>query len=344
MAPNGVYGVPVVDLSPFTSGGDFESRRRAAIDLAEKGQINGCVGITGHGVTSERLKEAFAVTKKLFDLPYEEKMKAPHPDSTTPHRGYSGTGREKGAAKTALETTDEAQKDAYSKTTDYKESYEIGSEENSVQYNIWLPEEVFPGFRHFTTQFFWELNKTANAILEALIMSLDLTEEEAHSIRALHTGHDNQLRLLHYPPIASEMLKDKDMSRLGAHTDWSTFTLLFQDTHGGLEFIDRKTGEFMPATPKEEVVYMNIGDMFQRISNGFYPSALHRVTITGKASNKATAARYSIPYFVVPLADGVIEPQPSLVAAHGKQVYEPVTFNTYSDLMFQAVNVHDSKE
>jgi isopenicillin N synthase-like dioxygenase len=48
----------------------------------------------------------------------------------------------------------------------------------------------------------------------------------------------------------------------------SSFTLLFQETHGGLEFGDRKTGEFIPATPKEGVVYMNIGDMFQRISNG----------------------------------------------------------------------------
>jgi isopenicillin N synthase-like dioxygenase len=89
-----------------------------------------------------------------------------------------------------------------------------------VQYNIWLPEDVFPGFRQFTTKLFWDLNKTANAILDAFIMSLDLTEKEADSVRALHTGHDNQLRLLHYPPISSEMLKDKDIGRLGAHTDW----------------------------------------------------------------------------------------------------------------------------
>lgn len=101
-----------------------------------------------------------------------------------------------------------------------KESYEVGSEENKVQYNIWLPEEVLPGFRDFTTKFFWELNKTSNAILDALIMSLNLTEKEAKNVRALHTGHDNQLRLAHYPSISSEMLKKKDIGRLGAHTDW----------------------------------------------------------------------------------------------------------------------------
>jgi isopenicillin N synthase-like dioxygenase len=139
-----------------------------------------------------------------------------------------------------------------------------------------------------------------------------------------------------------------------------------------LEFGDRKTGEFMPATPQEGIVYMNIGDMFQRISNGefsdiqrqrfhtgitqihthanfrnslgFYPSALHRVVISGKANGEPTPARYSIPYFVVPLPDGVIEPQPSLVTAHGKQVYEPVTFNSYSEQMFKITQIHDAKE
>lgn len=48
----------------------------------------------------------------------------------------------------------------------------------------------------------------------------------------------------------------------------STFTLLWQDEQSGLEFGDRATGEFMPAIAKNGVVYMNIGDMGQRISNG----------------------------------------------------------------------------
>lgn len=101
-----------------------------------------------------------------------------------------------------------------------QESYEIGSEENKIQYNIWLPEDVLPGFRSFMMEFYWTVNKAASAILEAIIMSLNLTEEEAESVRKLHTGHDNQLRLLHYPPISPEMLKNEDVGRLGAHTDF----------------------------------------------------------------------------------------------------------------------------
>ena len=53
------------------------------------------------------------------------------------------------------------------------------------------------------------------------------------------------------------------------------------------------------------------------------------------------APRYSIPYFVPPLADGVVEPQPSRISKDGKKVYDPVTFNEYSERMFQTVNVYD---
>ena len=49
----------------------------------------------------------------------------------------------------------------------------------------------------------------------------------------------------------------------------STFTLLFQDTAGGLEFEDRiKDGEFLPAIPDGDKLYLNVGDMLMRLSNG----------------------------------------------------------------------------
>ena len=51
----------------------------------------------------------------------------------------------------------------------------------------------------------------------------------------------------------------------------SSFTLLFQDSVGGLEFEDRESGAFMPAVPSEGLLYMNIGDVFSRISNGKRP-------------------------------------------------------------------------
>lgn len=51
--------------------------------------------------------------------------------------------------------------------------------------------------------------------------------------------------------------------------------MLFQDAQSGLEFGDRTTGEFLPAITKEGVLYLNIGDMGQRFSNGKLPISLN---------------------------------------------------------------------
>ena len=52
----------------------------------------------------------------------------------------------------------------------------------SIQYNIWLPEEVLLGLPLYTTELLWKSNETASACLDALIMSLNLTEKEAESV------------------------------------------------------------------------------------------------------------------------------------------------------------------
>ena len=54
--------------------------------------------------------------------------------------------------------------------------------------------------------------------------------------------------------------------------------MYFQDSHAGLEFEDRENGGFMSATPREGMLYLGIGDMFLRLSNGKFhspPTKIH---------------------------------------------------------------------
>ena len=120
MGSKGGSCVPVVDLSAFTSSVDIEQRKKTAKLLAECCRLNGCVGIIGHGVPMDLLERAFTMSQRLFSLPLEDKLKAPHPEGMTPHRGYSGVGREQGGAKGALDTEDQGTKDSLLKTFDYK--------------------------------------------------------------------------------------------------------------------------------------------------------------------------------------------------------------------------------
>lgn len=57
-------------------------------------------------------------------------------------------------------------------------------------------------------------------ILDALVLSLELTVDEADYVRKLHFGHGNQLRLSHYTATPSEKLNKEVLARLPAHTDW----------------------------------------------------------------------------------------------------------------------------
>ena len=112
--------IPTVDLSAFTTNSNIAARHVTAKKLAEYCALNGCVGITGHGVPKELLTQAFDMAKSLFDLPVDEKMKARHPKGPVPHRGYSAIGMEKAYTNEDLETNDAAHRDSLRKITDCK--------------------------------------------------------------------------------------------------------------------------------------------------------------------------------------------------------------------------------
>lgn len=79
MVPTNDIKLPIVDLRSFAKDGNSEDRSKAGQDLVKACFEHGFVTITGHGVSDELLEEAYAWSKKLFDLPHEKKMKAPHP-------------------------------------------------------------------------------------------------------------------------------------------------------------------------------------------------------------------------------------------------------------------------
>lgn len=154
------------------------------------------------------------------------------------------------------------------------------------------------------TKFYWELDRAAHRILEAVSLTLSLSEAEKGHLFNLHSGHNNQLGLLHYPPISTERLRNQVMARMPAHCDWwyehgkrgsirhplilkitdaydSTLTLLFQDECGGLEFEDpNHPGSFIPATPVPGALTLNVGRYAPKIQQWYVPSILLKPSLT----------------------------------------------------------------
>eukprot|EP01133_Synstelium_polycarpum_P010704 gene10704-12449_t len=139
------------------------------------------------------------------------------------------------------------------------------------------------------------------------------------------------LRLLKYPPMdpTSENIS------CGPHTDYGYFTMLYQDSVGGLEVKNAK-GDWIKATPMEGSLVVNIGDLIQRMTNDLYVSTTHRVM------NLSNGFRYSMPYFFDPHYDYPIHSLENIPGHPPK--YPPTTFGEYLYKSFgQAVTDKKSK-
>ena len=75
---------------------------------------------------------------------------------------------------------------------------------------------------------------------------------------------------------------------IGAHTDYECFTLLHA-TQPGLEVLNG-AGQWIDAPPLPGAFIVNIGDMFEILTNGGFIATSHRV-------RKVKAERYSFPLF-----------------------------------------------
>jgi isopenicillin N synthase-like dioxygenase len=186
------------------------------------------------------------------------------------------------------------------------------------------------------TGFYSHCFDAAKEIIRAITLGIGL-EDEDYLLR-FHSGNNNQLRLLHYPPVETEKLSSDALARMPAHTDWGTITMLFQDDCGGLQVEDSEVpGKFVEAPPIKRALVMNVGDLLMRWSNDYLKSTLHQVTVpplqaTPAGQKPVTRARYSIPYFVSPDATSIIECLPACSDTKNPAKYPPVVQEDYRRL------------
>ncbi|QBZ65069.1 hypothetical protein PoMZ_06773 [Pyricularia oryzae] len=340
--------IPIVDFGLW-AGGTSQERNQIARDLSNACRHVGFVYLVNHGIEQNLLTEAFAWSKKLFDLPMEKKMLVPHPPGFLIHRGYSWPGLEKVSQQEDLtNSSDPATATANIRTVpDVKESFEMGSEEFAEQPNVWPPEadalSELSGFRAFMVRFYKECARLSLEVIRAMASGIQLSPSEETHLVASHAGAlNNQLRLLHYPPVSGASLRRGEVARMPAHSDWGTITLLFQDGAGGLQVEDPgPSGRFVDAPPVDGAVVVNVGDALMRWTNGYFKSTLHRVGIPPDYSDAAepqeeqngrrdlTPSRYSIPYFVSPNPDAVVDCFASCVTDDRPLGYERIIYEDY---------------
>ncbi|KAH7085223.1 hypothetical protein BKA63DRAFT_499216 [Paraphoma chrysanthemicola] len=341
--------IPIIDFAKATTGTDQE-KEHTAKEVDQAFQNVGFVYLKNHGVPLDMVDECFSWSKKFFALPPETKSLAPHPPGGAHHRGYSAPGVE----KVSQNTYDANELSKLREIPDFKESFESGNVHDTAQPNIWLPDDVLPGFRAFMEEYFVVCSHLVHRILTCLSIALDVPEP---GLSSTHTQSLFQLRLLHYPAIAAAELQTNKRSRINAHSDFGTLTLLFQDGVGGLEVEDpRVPGQFRHAEPRGGTVLVNVGDLMARWSNDRWKSTVHRVGIPaayavddtnssiGEENNEGEGKgemvvpdRYSIPFFATADPETVVEALPGCWDEERPKRYESVTAWGYVQMRMEAL-------
>ncbi len=289
--------IPTLDIRRYDS-----DRHAFVAELGAAYREWGFAGIRGHGIPQSLIDGAYDVFVRFFALPEAVKMKYHQP----------GTGGARGYTPFGIETAKD------SRYPDLKEFWHIGRElppgskyADIMAPNIW-PQEV-DGFRERGYALYSALDALGTRVLRALALHIGLAEGFFDD----KTNFGNSiLRPIHYPPITTP---DVPNVRAGAHEDINFITLLVGASAAGLEVKSRKD-KWVPFTADADTIVVNIGDMLQRLTNHVYPSTTHRVV--NPPGDDARKPRYSVPFFLHPNPDVVLDPLPSCVSAENPGRYD----------------------
>ncbi|WP_281559693.1 2OG-Fe(II) oxygenase family protein [Thalassomonas sp. RHCl1] len=109
------------------------------------------------------------------------------------------------------------------------------------------------------------------------------------------------LRVLHYPPLTGD--EEPGAIRAAAHEDINLLTVLPAANEPGLQ-VQQQDGNWLDVPSDFGNLIINIGDMLQEASGGYFPSTTHRViNPSGKGSDKS---RISLPLFLHPRSEVVL--------------------------------------
>src|SRR5687767_9580293 len=299
------------DAVPTLDARNAESDRFAR-EISAAYEEYGFVIIRNHGIDKRLIDNCLACFREFFARPAEEKLRYKIPNGGGA-RGYTAFG---------VDTAKD------SKHSDLKEFWHVGRELppghpiNAVMApNTWV--DSIPGFRESTLGLYEAFDALGRRLLAPIARSVNLPPDFFDD--KVNLGN-SVLRIIHYPPMPPEPTPSV---RAGAHEDINVITLLLGAEEPGLEVLSRK-GEWLAVNPPPDSLVCNVGDMLQRLTNKHLRSTTHRVV--NPPRDRASNARYSLPFFLHFNPDFLIKTMPQYVDAQHPDQF-PVPINAQDFLM-----------
>ncbi|KXH50091.1 2OG-Fe(II)oxygenase superfamily protein [Colletotrichum salicis] len=318
--------IPIIDASGIWSD-ELENRTTVAEKIREASRDIGFFYLVNHvssvilqmseslimltrgkGIDSKFADITMTEARRFFALPEEKKMEVFTglvPNEYVgyhPMESYNRNGWKHQDLSEAFNWAYDAQKDPKA----------LDKMERSV--SIW-PTDL-PGFRDNLYAYHTELLWLSRRLTRIFALALHLPENYFDEyVKRPEAG----MRILHYPEQKHSV---DEQNGIGAHTDVECFTIVTQDTSGGLEVLS-KSGNWVKADPIPGSFVVNIADCFMRQTNDYFVSTIHRVI------NKSGNERYSAPFFFGFDRAKVLEPVPTCVSESNPMKYPVITGGEY---------------
>ncbi|XP_076029862.1 uncharacterized protein LOC143018390 [Oratosquilla oratoria] len=275
--------VPVVDIGDIKIGKDEEPSsevyRGIGDQLAKPFADLGVVYISNHGIPVEEMDKAIKTALEFFALPKSTKLKFLRLAGR--NYGYTEMCKEKVDPKGLL--------------TEVYESFNYITREDCA----W-PDDDLPQLRKNLNTFIDICNQLSIKIMKCMSATLGLDIDfftKYHGFRP--ETNQSTLRIAHYPPVTQE----EEVTRLGTHTDYTSFTFLFLDDVKGLQMKDQQ-GEWLDVVPVPGAILINLGDLMQHWTGDDWRAPPHRVVIPSEAKRRR---RLTMVFFTQPDDDTILE-------------------------------------
>jgi len=237
--------------------------------------------LKNHGIPTSSVDRAFQISEEFFNTtPLEVKNTFPR-DIDGTNIGYTGENSER------LDVAKQYQ-------GDFKETFNMSKFADET-YQQRLPPVLSSHWEEIQ-QFQKQCHIVTLKVLTLFALALDLPQDY---FAKQHNAVDDTLRFLCYSPSPKrEKVHESDIGA-GAHTDFGSITLLFQDNVGGLQV--QSPNSWIDATPITDTILVNVADAMQFWTSQSLKSTTHRVQIPVKQ-------RFSIAYFVQADPDTPLKP------------------------------------
>jgi isopenicillin N synthase-like dioxygenase len=303
--------LPVLDLQPYRDDPASIDALAFVDELRRVVHEIGFFYVVGHGVAPTLDAEVHEVARRFFALEEADRLEIENVRSAQ-FRGYTRFGHELTNGRVDLRDQIDI-------------SHELAPPSLQPGDPAWLRlrgpnlwPSALPELRPVVTQWMDAMEVVGRAVLHAMASALG---QRPDAFDDVVTPRPEVLTKVIRYVTPGDAAQDGDPGQgVGAHRDTGFLTFVHQDDVGGLQV--ERDGEFVDVAALPGAYVVNVGEMFQLVTRGYFKATVHRVV-----SPPPGTERISVAYFFNPKLEATLAPidlPPELAAAaHGGESADP---------------------